>query len=88
MVLDRHWTVVVANRCAPSLFGDALVGNNFVRDVLTNPASAATVLNWAEVARAGLDRLRRQADRDPFHGELHPRDADAERFFRGGDPPG
>jgi transcriptional regulator with XRE-family HTH domain len=71
MVLDRHWTVVMANRCATSLFGRALVGSNFVRDVLTNPASAVMVINWSEVAWAGLDRLRQQADRDPFDGKLH-----------------
>ena len=71
MVLDRHWTVVLANRSARSLFGDGLVGTNFVRDVLTNPASAAMVVNWSEVAWAGLDRLRQQAERDPFDGELH-----------------
>ena len=71
MVLDRHSDVVLANRAARSLFGDGLVGTNFVRDVLTNPASAAMVVNWSEVAWAGLDRLRQQAERDPFDGELH-----------------
>jgi hypothetical protein len=57
MVLDRHWTVVLANRGTRSLFGDGLVGTNFVRDVLTNPASAAMVVNWSEVAWAGLDPI-------------------------------
>jgi transcriptional regulator with XRE-family HTH domain len=58
MVLDRHWTVILANRSARSLFGDGLVGTNFVRDVLTNPASAAMVVNWSEVAGAWPDTRR------------------------------
>jgi hypothetical protein len=48
-----------------------LVGTNFARDVLTNPAAAAMVANWPEVAWAGLDRLRLQAGRDPFDADLH-----------------
>jgi transcriptional regulator with XRE-family HTH domain len=70
MALDRHWNVVLANRCATVLFGD-VVGSNFVRDAVTNPASAAMIANWPEVvAWAGVDRLRQQAQREPFDAEL------------------
>jgi transcriptional regulator with XRE-family HTH domain len=71
MALDRHWNIVLANRCAMALFGDGLVGTNFVRDALTNPASAAMIVNWPEVAWAGLDRLRQHRENVPFDAELH-----------------
>jgi len=52
------------------LFGVHVVGSNFVRDALLNPATAQSVENWPEVAWAGLDRLRAQHQRDPFDPEL------------------
>jgi transcriptional regulator with XRE-family HTH domain len=70
MVLDRHWTVVAANRPCQALFGPTVVGINFVRDALTNPANAQAIVNWPEVAWAGLDRLRNHQRRRPFDPEL------------------
>jgi transcriptional regulator with XRE-family HTH domain len=66
MVLDGHWTVLAANRACLRLFGPAVVGSNFVRDALTNPHMSEMIVNWAEVARAGLDRLRAHQRRAPF----------------------
>jgi transcriptional regulator with XRE-family HTH domain len=70
MALDRCWRVVLANDGAAALFGDGLEGINFVRDALTNPASAAMIVNWSEVAWGGLDRLRHHRERQPFDTEL------------------
>jgi transcriptional regulator with XRE-family HTH domain len=70
MVIDRYWTVVLANRACPALYGPQVVGRNFVRDALADPAAAAAIVNWPEVAWAGLDRLRHQLDRAPFDQEL------------------
>jgi hypothetical protein len=81
MVLDRHWNVVLANRCATALFGD-VVGGNFVRDAVTNPASAAMIVNWSEVAWAGVDRLRQQAQREPFDFDLRELVREAEAALR------
>jgi transcriptional regulator with XRE-family HTH domain len=69
-VLDRHWTVVAVNPAARALFGPAVAGSNFVRDTLARPEAAALVANWAEVAWAGLDRLRHQHRRAPLDPEL------------------
>jgi len=63
MALDRHWTVIAANPTGRALFGPHVIGSNFVRDALTNPATARLVANWPEVAWAGLDRLRDQQQR-------------------------
>jgi len=71
MVLDGHFTVLLANDACARLFGTDLVGTNFVRDALTNRATAAMIVNWAEVAWAGLDRLRRHHERHPFDDGLH-----------------
>jgi transcriptional regulator with XRE-family HTH domain len=70
MVLDGHFTVLATNPPCRTLFGQDLVGVNFVRDALANPAAAAGIVNWPEVAWAGLDRLRRQHRLAPFDGEL------------------
>jgi hypothetical protein len=70
MVLDRRFTVVQANHAARLLFGVELVGANFVRDSLADPAGSVQVENWSEVAVAGLVRLRHQAARYPFDDEL------------------
>jgi transcriptional regulator with XRE-family HTH domain len=70
MVLDGHFTVLAANGPCRVLFGRDLVGVNFVRDALANPAAAAGIVNWPEVAWAGLDRLRRQHRLSPFDAEL------------------
>jgi hypothetical protein len=71
MVLDARYTVVAANRACAALFGPRVTGSNFVRDALANPATAQTIVNWPEVAWAGLDRLRQDARRSPFDQELH-----------------
>jgi transcriptional regulator with XRE-family HTH domain len=71
MVIDRHWNVFLANWACSVLFGPQVVGSNFVRDSLANPAAAQAIVNWPEVAWAGLDRLRHQLDRTPFDQELH-----------------
>jgi len=70
MVIDGHWTVIFANRASTALFGPHVVGSNFVRDSLTNPAAAQVIVNWPEVAWAGLDRLRLHLSRVPFDDEL------------------
>jgi transcriptional regulator with XRE-family HTH domain len=70
MVLDGYFTVLLANDACARLFGSDLVGANFVRDALTNPATAGMIVNWAEVAWSGLDRLRRLLDRHPFDEDL------------------
>jgi transcriptional regulator with XRE-family HTH domain len=70
MVVDDGWNVLLANRACSALFGADVTGGNFVRDYLANPASTRAVVNWAEVAWAGLDRLRYQAGRAPFDEDL------------------
>jgi len=65
MVIDSHWNVILANRACSLLFGQQVVGSNFVRDSLANPAAAQAIVNWPEVAWAGLDRLRHHLDRTP-----------------------
>ena len=70
MVLDRHYTVILANRACVALFGPQVTGRNFVRDALTNPAMAQTVVNWPQIAWGGLDRLRQSARHAPADQEL------------------
>jgi transcriptional regulator with XRE-family HTH domain len=70
MLVDGHWNVLIANRPCAWLFGGDLVGVNMVRLFIANPAAAAGVVNWPEVAWAGLGRLRQQLDRAPFDDEL------------------
>ena len=70
MVLDRHYTVILANQACLALFGAQAVGSNFVRDALTDPAMAQAIVNWPETAWAGLDRLRDSARRAPLDQEL------------------
>jgi hypothetical protein len=72
MALDARYTVVAANRPCAALFGPQLVGSNFVRDALADPATAQKIVNWPQVAWAGLDRLRQDARRSPFDSELRP----------------
>jgi MmyB-like transcription regulator ligand binding domain len=62
--------VIAANPVCLALFGPTVVGSNVVRDSLTNPAAAQGVVNWPEVAWAGLDRLRAHQRRAPFDPEL------------------
>ena len=71
MVLDSHWNVLFTNRACADLFSRDLVGANMVRHFLADPAVAAAVVNWPEVAWAGLVRLRQQTDQAPLDQELH-----------------
>ncbi len=69
MVLDAHWNVIIANHDCTKLYGGDVVGANIVRRFL-DPAATQAILNWPEVAWAGLDRLRHQLDRAPFDEQL------------------
>jgi transcriptional regulator with XRE-family HTH domain len=70
MVVDAHWCVVFANRACATLFGGDVVGANMVRHMIANPAAARAIVNWPEVAWAGLTRLRQQLDWAPLDDEL------------------
>jgi len=83
MALDARYTVVAANQACAALFGPQLAGRNFVRDALADPAIAEAVVNWPEVAWAGLDRLRQDARRSPSDPELRSLIALAEAALEG-----
>ncbi len=83
MVLDGHWNVILANRACTAPFGFDLVGVNFVRDALAHPGTAGMIANWAEVAWAGLGRLRGHLDRSPLDEEKQKLVAEAEDALRG-----
>lgn len=70
LVLDRHWTVVHANSACTWLYGTDLVGTNIVRRYLSDPAALESIVNWADIAWASVDRLRHQADRAPFDEDI------------------
>jgi transcriptional regulator with XRE-family HTH domain len=70
MVLDGHWSVVLANAACGQLYGGDVVGANIIWRFLSDPAARQAVVNWTEVAWAGLDRLRHQLDRAPFDEQL------------------
>jgi transcriptional regulator with XRE-family HTH domain len=70
MVVDGHWTVLMANLAATRLYGAEVIGANLIRRFLTDAASRAAIVNWPQVAWAGLDRLRHQLDRAPFDQQL------------------
>jgi transcriptional regulator with XRE-family HTH domain len=88
MVLDRHWTVLMANAACARLYGSDVVGTNLVRAFLTDPAARETVVNWAELAWAGLDRLRHQLDQTPFDEPLADLVRHAETTLAGVSRPG
>lgn len=73
ILVDRTWTVLRANGAYTTwhglAFGGDPVGSNVVCGIFT-PIGRARILNFAEVAAATLDRLRREAlaAQDP---ELH-----------------
>lgn len=70
MVVDGHWNVISANRAGTALFGE-LAGANIARRYFADPAAtAASIVNWPEVAWAGLARLRHQLAQAPFDEEL------------------
>jgi transcriptional regulator with XRE-family HTH domain len=70
LVVDGRWNVVAANRACAPLFGGDLVGANMIRRYFGDRAAAEWMVNWAEVAWAGLGRLRQQLQRTPFDEEL------------------
>lgn len=70
MAVNAHWCVVFANGACAELFGGNLVGSNLVRRMIGEPAAAQAIVNWPDVAWAGLTRLRRQLDQAPLDGEL------------------
>lgn len=70
LVLDRHWNVTATNRGCERLFGAELVGTNLVRRYFGDPRAADAIVNWADVAWAGLTRLRDQVEASPFDDEL------------------
>lgn len=51
-------------------YGGDVVGENMVRRFVSDPAGRQAIVNWPEVAWAGLDRLRRQHDLAPFDENL------------------
>ncbi|KAB2350029.1 hypothetical protein F8566_09360 [Actinomadura rudentiformis] len=69
-MVDGHWNVISANRASEALFGQ-LVGTNLARRYFAHPEAAATmIVNWPEVAWAGLARLHHQLAQAPFDEEL------------------
>ncbi len=70
MVIDACWCVVFANRASAALFGGEVVGANMVPHMIADRAAAQAIVNWPEVAWAGLTRLRRQLDQAPLHEDL------------------
>jgi transcriptional regulator with XRE-family HTH domain len=70
LVVDRHWTVAMANSASHRLYGRDLSGTNMIRTFLGDRAAREMVVNWPEVAWAGLDRLRHQLERSPFDETL------------------
>lgn len=70
LVVDRHWTVVLANPASHRLYGRNPEGSNIIRMYVSDPAARNAVVNWPHVAWAGLDRLRHQRDQTPFDDTL------------------
>jgi hypothetical protein len=61
---------VLANPASHRLYGHDPVGVNIIRRFVADPAAQHAIVNWPEVAWAGLDRLRRQRDQTPFDETL------------------
>jgi len=70
LVVDRHWTVVLTNQASQRLYGHDLVGANIIRVFLADPAARHAIVNWPDVAWAGLHRLRHHRDQTPFDETL------------------
>jgi hypothetical protein len=83
MVLDAHWNVILANDTCTLMFGGPVAGANMVERMLANPAAAHAIVNWPEVARAGLTRLRQQLDRSPHDERLRQLFTHAETAIAG-----
>lgn len=87
LVVDRHWNVTAANRGCARLFGTELVEANLVRRYFGDPGTAAAIVNWPDVAWAGLTRLRDQVEASPFDNELRALLAVAESAVGEIEPP-
>lgn len=69
LVVDGHSNVVAANRACAVLFGEGLVGSNLLSRYLDGDAASA-IVNWPEIAAAGLARLRAELHRSPLNEAL------------------
>jgi transcriptional regulator with XRE-family HTH domain len=83
MVLDAYWNVILANDTCTVLFGGPVAGANMVDRMLANPAAAHAIVNWPEVAWAGLTRLRQQLGRSPHDERLRQMVTHAETAVAG-----
>jgi transcriptional regulator with XRE-family HTH domain len=70
LVLDPHAQVIATNRACPLLFGPDLIGTNLIERYATDAAARDAILNWPEVAWAGLARLRKQLRQTPLDQRL------------------
>jgi transcriptional regulator with XRE-family HTH domain len=70
LVLDAHAQVIATNRACSSLFGPDLVGTNMIELYVTDSAARDAIVNWPQVAWAGLARLRKQLHRAPLDERL------------------
>lgn len=69
LVVDGRYTVVDANAAAVGRFGADLISSNVIRRYMDEAARAA-ILNWPDVARAGLARIRDRVREAPQDAEL------------------
>ena len=63
LAIDRHWTIVMANKSATMLMAGAglSVGDSFLQAAVQSPALRAAIVNWPEVARYMATRLRTES---------------------------
>jgi transcriptional regulator with XRE-family HTH domain len=66
LVIDRYSNVIAANAACESLFGTGLVGSNLVRRYYGDNDAQQAIVNWPEVALAGLSRLERRLRESPL----------------------
>ncbi|MDQ1293976.1 MAG: hypothetical protein QG608_1859 [Actinomycetota bacterium] len=73
LVTDTRTTVLRANLACKRLLGPDIVGSNLAERYFGHSKTHELVLNWTEVGRAGLTRLRRLL-------RLHPMDEELDRL--------
>ena len=63
LAIDRHWTIVMANKSATLLIAAAglSVGDSLLDAAIHSPAMRAAIENWSEVARYMATRLRTES---------------------------
>ena len=63
IVLDRHWTVVSANRCGQMLLGGVglCVGDSLLDALTRVEEMRAAIVNWPDVAHHMVTRLRTES---------------------------